>query len=169
MIQEYTSCLSTDDFAKAIELTRHSTGWRFSQSSNKDDGFTFWYLDLTTTPFFTEDVANRIREITGLDFMIDRVYANGQTYGLCGSVHRDRQPCEQGEYRTFLLYTHPEWDMSWGGMTVIYDEDTKEETIIIPKPNHAVLFDSKMPHIGYEPTRHCKELRVSVAFKLSLV
>lgn len=169
MIHQYATFLPPDEFARAIELTRWSANWKFSQSSNDDDGLTFWYLDLNSTPFFTDIVANRIREVTGLDFIVDRVYANGQTHGLCGSVHRDRQVCEEGEYRTFLLYTHPEWDLSWGGSTVFYDEQSKQETLVLPKPNHAVLFDSKMPHMGYEPTRHCKELRVSVAFKLTLL
>lgn len=169
MITQYENFLSDDDFKTAVDLTRFSANWKFSQSSNEEDSLTFWYLDLNSTPFFTEVVANRIREVTKTEFVIDRVYANGQTHGLCGNVHRDRQLCEEGDFMTFLLYTHPEWDLSWGGATAIYDERIKLEKLILPKPNHAVMFDSKMPHIGYEPTRHCKELRVSVAFKLSLL
>lgn len=169
MITQYANFLTPDEFQKAVDLTRFSGNWKFSQSSNEEDSLTFWYLELTQDPFFSDYLMNKIRLVTGQDFKLDRVYANGQTHGLCGNIHRDRQVCEDGEYRTFLIYTHPEWYLAWGGSTIIYDERTKLETFIPPKPNHAVMFDSKMPHIGLEPTRHCKQLRTSVAFKLSVI
>lgn len=168
MITEYANFLSDEDFHKAVKLTRFSSGWEFTQNSNKGDGLIFWILYLDNELFFTEYVANKIREATGLDFTIDKVYANGQTYGLCGDIHRDRDIEDQGEFRTFLLYTNPIWYLNWGGFTVFYDDKTGKETIIYPKPNHAVLFDSKMQHVGLEPTRHCTELRTSVAFKLRI-
>lgn len=167
-IVSYADFLSPDDFATAVQLTRYSSGWNYTGQSNKE-GFTFWYLDLMSTPFFTEHVASIIREKTKLDFVIDRVYANGQTYGLCGSVHLDRYPEEGDNFLTFLLYTHPRWQLVWGGNTVLYDEENKQEISIPPKPNHAILFDSTIPHVGLEPTRHCQELRTSVAYKLSLI
>ncbi len=37
---------------------------------------------------------------------------------------------------------------------------------ISPRPNRAVLFDSRIPHAGRAPGRMCPELRVTVAYKL---
>lgn len=169
MIQQFASFLTPEEFKTAVDLTRFSGNWKFSQTSNDEDSLIFWHLELTQEPFFSEHVLNKICLVTGQEFKLDRVYANGQTHGLCGDIHRDRQLYEDGEYKTFLLYTHPEWYLAWGGSTIIYNEDTKEEIFIPPKPNHAVMFDSTMLHIGLEPTRHCKQLRTSVAFKLTVV
>lgn len=168
-IAQYANVLTSSEFEQAVNLTRYSNKWSFHQNSNVDDsGFTFWYLELSDCDFFTRVVADRIRSLTNTDFEVDRVYANGQTHGLCGNLHRDRQLHEDGEYRTFLIYLHPEWELAWGGNTVIYDEVNGTELSVPPKPNHAVFFDSKMLHVGMEPSRHCKQLRTTVAFKVTL-
>lgn len=171
MIQEYANVLSQEDFAKAVEETTLSDLWGFKQQSGSLEGmpeFKFWFLDLSTNEFFKNDVANKIKELIGTDFIIERLYANGQTYGLPGGIHTDVDDVADVDlYKTFILYTHPLWRLDWGGTTVIVED--KKEVSIIPKPNHGVLFDSNLPHIGTEPSRHCTELRVSVAYKIRLL
>jgi hypothetical protein len=53
----------------------------------------------------------------------------------------------------------------WGGATIITDID--KYTSIIPRPNTAIIFKGNTLHAGMEPTRNCKELRITIAFKLT--
>lgn len=172
MIQEYANILDEDTFNEAIKETVLSDRWSFSQNSQTIKGqpdFTFWKIDLSTSELFNGKVADRIKKLIGHDFTIDRLYANGQTFGLPGSIHTDVNVTKESNmdlYKTFIMYTHPLWRLDWGGTTIIMEED--KQTHIIPKPNHGVLFNSVLPHIGMEPTRHCTELRVSVAYKIKI-
>jgi Rps23 Pro-64 3,4-dihydroxylase Tpa1-like proline 4-hydroxylase len=121
-------------------------------------------MDLQDDPLFNSTLLKKIRSDTGIDWVLDRVYANGQTYGLSGSIHQDAEGVEPGQYYTLLYYANNEWRPEWGGHTIF----TTEQGIVTryPTPNSMVFFDSTIPHAGMEPTRHCPELRVTVAFKL---
>ena len=43
---------------------------------------------------------------------------------------------------------------------------TEQVMSVYPTSNTAVFFDSTILHAGLDPTRHCRNLRVTVAFKL---
>jgi Rps23 Pro-64 3,4-dihydroxylase Tpa1-like proline 4-hydroxylase len=108
-----------------------------------------------------------VERLTGRKFKISRVYANGQTHGLPGDAHRDVSASTLGPERfwTFLYYVNPEWDARWAGQTMIMSADG-ELSSVMPTRNAAVLFRSDLVHWSAEPSRHCRELRVTVALKL---
>jgi Rps23 Pro-64 3,4-dihydroxylase Tpa1-like proline 4-hydroxylase len=137
--------------------------WAFNGCST-DNTFSFWNMDLTQDVFFTTHMLNKIKMFTEKNFALGRVYANGQTYGLCGSYHQDVESNDKESYKTFLYYVNPFWDYQWGGSTIFHQAGENHNQLFIP--NNGVLFDSTIYHAGLEPTRHCKELRVTVAFKL---
>ena len=164
-IQSYSNFLTVQEHDYVIAKTLGGHTWHFGVCST-EDGFRFWFMNLTQDNFFTEHMLNKIKIITKKNFEIIRVYANGQTYGLSGSYHQDEN-CNGDIYKTFLYYVNPNWKSEWGGST-LFKQD--EEIYIQPFiSNHAILFDSTLYHVGLEPTRHCKDLRVTVAFKLQYI
>lgn len=156
--------LDYDHWAQVMMKTQRGAKWKFGGATNNDTD-KFWYMDLMDEPLFTETLLKKIRRETGVDWILERVYANGQTHGQSGSLHQDVEGVESGRYYTLLYYTNNEWKPEWGGHTIFTTDDGVRTRY--PTPNSAVLFDSTIPHAGLEPTKHCSELRVTVAFKLS--
>ena len=161
----YDNVLTEEEHILCYNNLRFGTNWEFSQvsSKEKEDGFYFWYNELSNNQFYNQTFFSRIKKITGKEFSLKAVYANGQTYGLSGDLHVDSN--DDSSY-TFLYYVNPYWDVRWGGATIIYT-DADKYTSITPKPNTAIMFKGNTLHAGMEPTRHCKELRITIAFKLT--
>jgi len=159
--------LSAEQAEEVFVKTRYAKGWHFGQRS-VSSGLGFWMLDLDDDPLFTDTLLKQIEKDAGKKFELSRVYANGQTTGLCGSLHQDVVDAPDGKYYTVLYYANKNWNPVWGGNTVWFDKDGLEIRQQYPTPNTAVMFDSKILHAGMEPSRHCTELRVTVAWKLKV-
>ncbi len=162
-IKSYPNFLNKEEHNYVISKTLMGNTWKFNGYSN-ETGFTFWYMELINDEFFTNHMLNKIEVATNTKYKLNRMYANGQTYGLSGSYHQDVESNDKESYKTFLYYVNPFWDYQWGGSTMFHQAGENHTQLFIP--NNGVLFDSTIYHAGLEPTRHCKELRVTVAFKL---
>jgi Rps23 Pro-64 3,4-dihydroxylase Tpa1-like proline 4-hydroxylase len=157
--------LNQEDYEYVVNKTLYGDQWKFSGVSNQNS-LKFWYMELSGDTFFNDKFLPVVENLSGKKFEIDRVYANGQTFGLCGSVHKDIESDFAPElYSTFVYYVNPTWDANWGGNTVLI-HDNGSVSNVLPVRNTGILFPSNMLHYGCEPTRHCQELRVTVAFKL---
>jgi len=186
MFTVYEKLLTKELFHKLHERLCDEPGWKFglvSDSENvTENSLRIWAKDLFNDKVFTDILFEKICDLTKLNFEMLRVYANGQTYGLSGDLHIDE---ERDNHYTFLYYTNPKWLAEWGGYTIFTEMSNKiqdkltssnlknnTETIntkiFIPKPNTGILYKSNVTHAGLEPTRHCKELRITVAYKLKL-
>lgn len=141
--------------------------WEYSGISNDDEAnsYRFWFHDLMGSNFYTENTLARIEELCQQKFKLNRVYANGQTFGQPGNLHIDD---ENDNAYTFLIYMNPYWNIHWGGNTVFY-RDENNYTSYTPKPNFGLLFKSNLLHAGLDPSRECKELRITVAYKLEKI
>ena len=159
--------LTQDLWAQVVQRTYSAKTWSYSGHSQTLQEARFWYCDLGQDPLFTETLFQQICRDTNQDWNLLKVYANGQTFGLSGAMHQDVMGGETGQYYTFLYYANPVWYPEWGGTTVF----SNGEDLIVryPAPNSVVLFDSTIPHVGLEPTRHCADLRVTVAWKLQKI
>jgi len=168
-IQFYPDLLDIEQWKYVVDTTHNGSNWKFSGSSNnaEADELKFWFMDLSHDTFFTETMLEKIKQVTNRNFSLDRVYANGQTYGLSGNLHQDTIGGD-GNYFTFLYYVGPFWNPTWGGNTVFHNPDNDTIYTQYPTPNGGLIFDSEIWHAGLEPTRHCKELRVTIAHKLKL-
>lgn len=167
-MQWFNNVLSEDEANYVISQTLCNNKWNFSgYSTTNDSGYTFWNMNLIEDAFFTETFLKKIEELTDKKFEIERVYANGQTYGLPGNIHSDIDEDTYASelYYTFVYYVNPLWDLNWGGQTIIINEDGTVDSVLF-NPNAAIIFPSILKHFGSEPTRQCKDLRVTVAFKL---
>ena len=162
-IKSYPNFLNREEHEYVISKTLKGGTWLF-EGRSAPQGLTFWYMNLINDKFFTEYMLGKIETASNTKYELARVYANGQTYGLCGSYHKDIEDDDKNIYKTFLYYVNPIWKSEWGGSTLF-----KQNEEVYTQPfisNNAILFDSIITHVGLEPTRHCEELRTTVAFKL---
>lgn len=155
----------TELFGEACKLSV-SKGWYFGNGSHDKGWGSFWKMELEGIAVFDaiwEHARTRCETLAGGSLSVLRQYANGHTYGLGGRPHLD--DARPGSY-TLLYYPMEEWNMEWDGETVFYDERGEIALSVQPKPNRAVLFDSRILHVGRAPSRSCPALRVTVAYKL---
>lgn len=112
----------------------------------------------------------KLESIFNVQLETMELYLNGQAHGQCGDMHSDFDETwdDSFEYITLVYYTNPEWKPEYGGFTCITD-NLDNLHIVYPKPNSAVVFNSRFKHVGLEPTVHCIEQRVTMALKLKVL
>lgn len=161
IITQYTDIFNQKKVDTVWEYL-NKPSWEFWHLSNPDSKNFFWYMNLENESFFTEDLFSQIKKYIGEGFKIERVYANGQTFGLDGEFHIDDS--DDNAY-TFLYYPMRNWNLSWGGETVILDPDGVITTVH-PMPNSAIMFPSNWLHCGKSPSKNFTDLRITLAYKL---
>ncbi|MGH8145037.1 MAG: 2OG-Fe(II) oxygenase [Rhodanobacteraceae bacterium] len=97
-------------------------------------------------------------------YRIQRVYCNHVAYGDMLFTHTDVKEGEQG--LTALWYIAPEWDVEWGGETLLYNRDHDAVACVTPRPGRLAIFDGTILHAGRPPNRVCYAPRYTLAFKL---
>lgn len=165
LIEILDDCLPASLHLAAWQVCQGSH-WQFGHGSARNAPARFWKMELDGHPVFDEiwqQLRARCEALAGYKLRVVRQYANGHTFGLGGALHRD-----DGRPGTFtlLFYPHPEWKLEWEGETVFHRADGEIALASRVVPNRAVFFDSRIFHVGRAPSRHCPELRVTVAFKL---
>ena len=115
---------------------------------------------------------NRVKIELAFDIKLttERMYLNGQSHGQCGQLHTDLLNIpeeENNEYLTLVYYANENWHPEWGGYTVVVDKNNDIQ-IFYPKPNSAIIFNSRFPHVGLEPTINFKGLRITMAHKFKI-
>lgn len=161
-IIQYESVFSESDLNRIWSDYLATPNWSYWHNSTSESDNFFWVMDLNDQHFFTNTLFSKIKSLVGVDFYLEKVYANGQTFGLDGDFHID-DPSDQSF--TFLYYPMIHWNLTWGGETTIIESETKIHTIY-PRPNTAVLFPSNWVHCGRGPSKLCKDLRITIAYKL---
>ena len=160
-----------DDFAppelhlQVWEATQ-SDNWLFGNYSNEAMAIPFWKMELEGVPAIDalwQHAKPRCEEFVDRRLNVVRQYANGHTYGQGGQIHTD--DVEAGTY-TLIYYPMPIWESIWDGETIYQDANGEVAAVVMPQPNRAVFFDSRIPHAGRAPSRQFAGLRVTVAFKL---
>lgn len=120
----------------------------------------FWNMDLSKSNYFKNIIFSTIKDKLNIDYKIDLIYANGQTFGQSGDCHIDHI-----NGYTFLLYCNRIWNFDWGGKTAfLYPDNTTE--YIDAKPNRAIFFPGSIIHRSEEVSRNFTGLRITLAYKL---
>lgn len=96
------------------------------------------------------------------DYILFRVAVNLMTKGDMEVPHYDCLP--QRDDVTLLYYINKEWEHTWGGETLFYNQgDT--ELGILPKPGRFVIFPGIVEHKAGIPSRLAKDVRYTLALK----
>lgn len=161
MLIRYENVLSQKDFEHIQDIIL-SPRWAWGHTSNPSDQTSFWEIyDLENDPFFSEHLFNQIKEKTGDNLQIERIYMNGQTSELHGTLHQDTK---QENGRTFLIYCTPNWNPQHGGGTMFVADG--ETATVAYKPNSAIYFQGNIYHCAAPISKAFNGLRVTLAFKL---
>jgi hypothetical protein len=156
---------------KIIQKYLKKPNWEFGYSSDCNSKIFFWVMNFENNSFFTKNLFCKIKELIKNNYEmennyeIESVYANGQTFGLDGGLHIDST---NESSITFIYYPMENWDISWGGETIIIDSSNKEN-IIYPLPNSAIVFPSNWWHCGKSPSRIFNGLRTTIVYKLRVI
>ena len=158
-MKTYSNFLTEQD-KEYIQSIIASPKWKWGWKSKSADINSFWQLDkLEFDTFFNPYLLNKIKELTGDNLAIERIYMNGHTSGSYGSKHKDSE-LEQG--RTFIIYCNSEWNIEWGGGTYFAENDI----VVNNKPYSAVYFKNNIEHCAMPLSKDFNGLRVTLAFKL---
>ena len=165
--------LLDDNKQSILEKYTNQYTWTFTGFSNDINAKRFWKKDFWGEKFgYCEELETIFREIIqnslGLTLETCDLYLNGQAHGQCGSFHTDVPKHIDGDFITAVYFPLKFWNPEWGGFTVILDVNNNPH-IIYPKPNSVVIFNSRFPHVGLEPTVHCNGQRVSLAHKFKII
>lgn len=160
-----------DKFLNENELTEILHGvnelkWKYGASSSV--GTTrFWQSNFKNEKRIVDIFLPRIEKMVNSAFEIERVYANGQTYGQDGAFHTDH---ESEDRYTFILYTSsifPSNIDTIGGFTQFKIDN--QIVNVQPYQNRGCFFKSNILHRGLAPSRESDMLRVSIALKMKRV
>lgn len=165
IVKVFSDVFSKEQSQKIVEYF-YQPKWEFGHCSNPNPKSLFWIMHFNDDKFFTEELFEVVKQHTSSyinsDFDLERVYANGQTFGQDGEFHIDSS--SENDY-SFLYYPKNYWDISWGGETVIKNPNGNVH-YLHPIENCAVLFPANWWHCGRGPTKECNILRVTISFKL---
>lgn len=113
----------------------------------------------------------RILDHLEIDRALSRVYINGYTYGTEGYAHYDdinitKKFGKEIASETIIVYLNEDWDVDWGGETVIFNENKDDiEKAVLPKFARVLSFDSNKLHAARSVSRICQKLRLVLVFK----
>jgi hypothetical protein len=160
-ITRYEEVLSKPRLTKCLGFINDGA-WKFEGYSLTNDKPNFWRMELMHEQLFSKIIFDDIKTLTKRDFVLDQCYANGQTYGQDGAFHFDGPSGIHEDQWTFLLYL-----TNTSGNTEI--KNNIENGLISIKPclNTAVMFPQGLLHRGLAPTRDSRDLRITVAFKMT--
>lgn len=181
-IQVIDDFLTLHELEMCIKAVSRSE-WSFGQFSDLSPIATpFWMLTLTNDPFFNTHLFSKIEQASNKKFTLQRVYANGQTFGQDGTYHPD---CDIPGCYTCCIYINtqitPETADNIGGEFVfklpLKNNESLVETekenpfsriMILPLYNRAIMFPSEYFHKGLSFNRYNRGLRLSIVWKLQL-
>jgi len=172
-INSYTNILNQEEMSTCFNILAKNPGyeskssWRFGFKSditnNLRENIPFWKLSLDDSYFFKQTLFDRIQKITEMNFELLEVYCNGQSHGQDGHPHVDDV---HGETHSFIYYANPNWNLTYGGQTVFLVDNKKIG--IDPHPNTGILFTTDLMHYGEAFNQFCRDLRMTVVYKLKL-
>ena len=172
IFKEYKDWIDDNEHVDVLTQIVYQPKWQFGQTSDDtiEPNYPMWFQNFYNhkefkfvegTPPIIKTVADRFEELFPEDFMLVRLMASSNTFGIDGDYHTDWP--HPGVSFTGVLYTDKEWERNWGGETLLAGEDglTASEY----EPRKLITFDSSVPHIGKGPQRRCKEMRSILAFQ----
>ena len=171
LITEYYNFVDENTLKNLWGSTVCQPRWFFGQKSNNDTVYPMWgqgFYDTFKGEYkedaneWIREVGDRFLKICGDEYTLVRSMLAGNTFGQDGDIHDDW--LVPGESLTGVLYLNRRWEDNWGGETVVYNrEDRNQAEISKFEAGKLIVFDGSNPHIGKGPQRACGELRCIIA------
>jgi hypothetical protein len=181
-IKIYDNFLTSEELHTCAEMTRRPQ-WSYGQISHSSPISTpFWMMTLTDDTFFNTHLKSKIESTTNQEFTVQRVYANGQTFGQDGTYHQDDS---SDDSYTFCIYINKQitaetvddvggefvFKLPCTSTTLTRERELNDpfyRIVVAPLYNRGILFPAKYFHKGLAFNRYSKGLRISIAWKLKL-
>jgi hypothetical protein len=153
-----------DDFITLEQLTHiRETIITGSWNSHPDANQPFLSMDVSSDPYYYNDILNHINSKLNTNYKLDRVYFNGQWSGRDGNVHIDD---DDPKKHTVIIYTNQIYTWGWGGFTEFLDPEAGCHKIVAPVLYRAVHFPANILHKAYAFSHQDCPMRTSLNFKL---
>ncbi len=96
------------------------------------------------------------------------IYFNAYKFGNEMDIHTDKTT-KNGFNRTIVLYLTDDWQPSWHGETVFYDDKCQHIIkSVIPYPNSVIIFDGRIPHSSVPISKFCLENRRILVYQCEI-
>jgi len=165
------------DMLDPVRVYLEGAHWTYGWKSDHSIPYGHWNTDIThTLSTNPTDVTDRLplelsllwktlnASIFGGDAFLSRCYANRHTFGTDGYLHVDS---DREEDHTVIIYMNPEWEINWGGETILYVNGEAVNTFV-PKYGRVVVFPGRIEHKVASVTKICPEARTTLMFKVSI-
>ena len=121
------------------------------------------YFDMRSVGGWTPLLEDIHQELEMDGWGIQRAYINGYCFGNDAAAHTDsiNQKVPQ---KTAIIYLNDEWDINWGGETVIFENDEIIKSVL-PKEGRVFLFDSTLLHGARPLSKTFGGIRKVLVFK----
>lgn len=125
-------------------------------------------LDVLEAPL---DVLREAWEVVtgkiGGDLGLYECSVSANTFGTEGNPHYDfRNRAVAPAHLTVLIYCNQQWDITWAGETLIFDEQGEISGGIMPKPGRVAVLRGDPHHVGRSVSRICPSDRRVLVLKL---
>lgn len=139
--------------------------WQFvGWSGLPKEPFRHWaaYPELTD-PLIQQiwDTLNYTFKEEGINLIPERAILNLYNHGDSSWLHKD---CESDKAWTVIIYLNDQWDINWGGDTVIV-EDNEILKSFAPTPGKFIIFKSNMLHGGRPVSREAPFPKLSLVYQ----
>lgn len=167
-VRVYDGLLSRSDVLALTAMFDEGAFTRTESARPDTAAVRHWVLNIpldvgTRLPVYAP-MLEAMREVAGSAYRGYRCYCNHSGFGDVLFTHTDCQPGAR-EF-TALWYIAPEWDVEWGGETVLFNRERDAEVAVSPKPGRLLMFDGNILHAGRPPNRNCYAPRYTLAYKL---
>jgi hypothetical protein len=168
----------TAEEIKAIELEEENSPWEFGAtteltpqqklSSSSKLPRKFWMRHHNNNNSIKNIFSTKIKSLLELkEIQIDIMNTNGQAHGQSGEIHVDRRDKQLTNVFTMIYYKQ-HWQPIYGGFTLVFDNENNVN-YYLPAYNTCIIFDSRLQHVGLEPTIHCPGQRETIAVKFTVL
>ena len=162
--------LTKEEIATALDIIDNGT-WKYGHKSSEEKLYNdvFWQMELTNNDFFSKELLKIIEKHFSKKFELQRVYANGHTYGQDGAFHIDSDSEKDYTFCLYLSKINDEYVETAAGYIYFQIPNEKYKICFEPLFNCGIFFPSNYIHKGTSYSRYIMDMRISIAWKLKMI
>ena len=121
------------------------------------------YFDMRSVEMWSPILEKIHQELDMDGWGIQRAYINGYCFGNDAAAHVDSKNSNIPQ-KTAIIYLNEEWDINWGGETVIFENDEIIKSVL-PKEGRVFIFNSSLLHAARPLSKTFGNIRRVLVFK----